>query len=79
MAERKDALFSEGDEDVTLPEALIDCFDRARPHSGGHISTSRNDAATGPAPSMPAPRPPDRRLVRPGRGSWVSRPRARHR
>jgi hypothetical protein len=29
IAERRDAMFSDGDEDVTYPEAFVDCFDRS--------------------------------------------------
>jgi hypothetical protein len=40
LAERKDALFAGGDEDVTWPEAFVDCFDRSL---GAVESMSRRD------------------------------------
>lgn len=40
LTERRDALFADGDEAVTWPEALVDCFDRSL---GAVESTSRRD------------------------------------
>ena len=40
LTERKDALFTDGDADVTWPEALVDCFDRSL---GSVSSVARRD------------------------------------